>query len=345
MSTGKLTIDLDAIAANWRVLDGMTACATGAVIKADAYGLGAGRVGRALLKAGARQFFVAYAEEGADLRQAIGPDASIYILSGHMSGDTDMIADLALTPVLNSLDQLTRHFEALPGRPFGIQLDTGMNRLGMEWDEWSAVAGIALAQGPDLVMSHLTCADEPDHPMNAYQLDLFRRMTEGTGVPRSFAATGGILLGKDYHFEITRPGIGLYGGQPFAAARPVVRLDLPVAQVRHLEAGEVVGYSNSWQARHPTRIASVVAGYADGLLRSLSNKGALWAGDTPCPLVGRVSMDTITVDVTDLEEVPSALTMIGPNQSVDDLASVAGTIGYEILTSLGSRYNRRYHSA
>ena len=130
MSTGKLSIDLDAIAANWRALDGMTACATGAVIKADAYGLGAGRVGRALLKAGARQFFVAYAEEGAYLRQAIGPDASIYILSGHMSGDTDMIADLALTPVLNSLDQLTRHFEALPGRPFGIQLDTGMNRLG-----------------------------------------------------------------------------------------------------------------------------------------------------------------------------------------------------------------------
>ena len=130
MSTGKLSIDLDAIATNWRELDGMTACATGAVIKADAYGLGADRVGRALLKAGVRQFFVAYAEEGANLRQAIGPDASIYILSGHMSGDTDMISDVALTPVLNSLDQLTRHFEALPGRPFGIQLDTGMNQIG-----------------------------------------------------------------------------------------------------------------------------------------------------------------------------------------------------------------------
>lgn len=345
MSTGKLTIDLDAIAANWRALDGLTNCATGAVIKADAYGLGAARVGRALLRAGARQFFVAFAEEGAELRQEIGPDASIYILSGHMSGDTDMIADLALTPVLNSLDQLTRHFEALPGRPFGIQLDTGMNRLGMEWDEWSAVAPIALAQGPDLIMSHLACADEPDHPMNAYQLDHFRRMTDGTGVPRSFAATGGILLGKDYHFEITRPGIGLYGGLPFSAAKPAVRLDLPVAQVRHLEAGEVVGYGNSWQASRPTRIASVVAGYADGLLRSLSNEGALWAGNVPCPLVGRVSMDTITVDVTDLEETPSALTMIGPHQSVDELAAKAGTIGYEILTSLGSRYNRRYHSA
>ncbi len=345
MSTGKLSIDLDAIAANWRALDSMTNCTTGAVVKADAYGLGAARVGRALLRAGTRQFFVAFAEEGAALRQEIGPDASIYVLSGHMSGDTDMIADLTLTPVLNSLDQLTRHFEALPGRPFGIQLDTGMNRLGMEWDEWSAVAPIALAQGPDLLMSHLACADEPDHPMNAYQLDLFRQMTDGTGIPRSFAATGGILLGPDYHFEITRPGIGLYGGQPFAEARSVVRLDLPVAQVRHLEAGEVVGYGNSWQATRPTRIASVVAGYADGLLRSLSNKGALWAGDTPCPLVGRVSMDTITVDVTDLEEVPSALTIIGPHQNVDDLATIAETIGYEILTSLGSRYGRRYHSA
>ena len=266
-------------------------------------------------------------------------------------GTEDLFDRHGLIPVLNSpgdIERWSNHARANGGRSAILALDTGMSRLGLTRREAETLAQTPSALdgiGLEYVMSHLACADEPDHPMNAYQLDLFRRMTDGTGVPRSFAATGGILLGKDYHFEITRPGIGLYGGQPFAAARPVVRLDLPVAQVRHLEAGEVVGYGNSWRARRPSRIASVVAGYADGLLRSLSNKGALWAGDVPCPLVGRVSMDTITVDVTDLEEVPSALMMIGPNQSFDDLASVAGTIGYEILTSLGSRYNRRYHSA
>ena len=342
MTAGTLTIDLDALAANWRALDAMTACETGAVVKADGYGLDAGRMAGTLYRAGARRFFVAVAEEGAFVRQAIGDDAEVYVFSGHCAGDTEMIGDLGLVPMLNSLDQLTRHFEALPGRPFGIQLDTGMNRLGMEWDEWTAVAPIAMAQAPRLLMSHLSCADEPDHPMNAYQLELFHKMTDGATVPRSLAATGGILLGKDYHFDITRPGVGLYGGQPFAAARPVVGLDLPVIQVRALAEGEVVGYGNTWQATRPSRIATLAAGYADGLLRSLSNHAVLWHGDTPCPLAGRVSMDLLTVDITDLNETPRALALLGPRQSVDQLAGQAGTIGYEVLTSLGHRYNRRY---
>jgi alanine racemase len=345
MATATLTIDLNAIVANWRDLDARSHVETAAVVKADAYGLGIAPVARALAGAGARQFFVAIAEEGVILRRILGPGPMIGVFSGHMPGDTPLMRDAALTPMINSIDQMLRHVEALPGHAFGLQLDTGMNRLGMEWDEWAAVAAIALQQGPSLVMSHLACADEPDHPMNAYQLDVFHQMTDGITVPRSLSATGGILLGPEYHFDVTRPGIGLYGAAPFAQATPVVQLDLPVIQIRELEPGEVVGYGNSWQARRPTLIASVIAGYADGLLRSLSNKGALWVGDTPCPLVGRVSMDTITVDVTDLEEIPAALTMIGPHQSVDDLAATAGTIGYEILTSLGSRYNRRYHSA
>lgn len=345
MTSGSLHIDLDAIVANWRALDAMTACETAAVVKADGYGLDAGRVARALARAGVRRFFVAMAEEGAALREALGPGPEICVFSGHMRGDTDMIADLALTPMLNSLDQLTRHFEALPGHAFGIQLDTGMNRLGMEWDEWAAVAAVALAERPLLVMSHLACADEPDHPMNAYQLDVFHQMTDGISAPRSLAATGGILLGPAYHFDLTRPGIGLFGGAPFEAAHPVVTLDLPVVQVRTLQEGEVVGYGNAWQASRPSRIATVAAGYADGLLRSLSGKATLWHGDTPCPLVGRVSMDLLTVDITDLTEVPEALTLIGPQQGVDALAAVAGTIGYEILTGLGRRYARHYHSA
>jgi alanine racemase len=259
-----------------------------------------------------------------------------------MEGDARAIAEVGLTPLLNSVDQLSRHFEALPGHPFGIQLDTGMNRLGLEWAEWGAVAEIALAERPVLLMSHLACADEADHPMNPYQLNLFEQMTDGLGVPRSLAATGGILLGPDYRFDLVRPGVGLYGGLPFEHARPVVRLDLPVIQVRDLAEGEVAGYGNAWQATRPSRLATVSGGYADGLMRALSHRVTLWAGDTGCPAVGRVSMDTIIVDVTDLPEVPQALSILGPRQRVDELAQAAGTIGYEVLTSLGRRYARRH---
>ena len=344
MASGTLTIDLDAIAANWRALDRMSGAGvqTAAVVKADAYGLGATRVVRALANAGARRFFVALAEEGAAVRQALGPGPQISVLSGHMAGDTEMIHDLDLTPMLNSLDQITRHLESLPGHPFGVQLDTGMNRLGVEMLEWQAVAPILVDAGPELLMSHLACADEPDHPLNEAQLKTFHEMTDGTGLPRSLAATGGILLGPRYHFDLTRPGIGLYGGLPHQAAIPAVTLSLPVIQTREVAVGEAVGYGCAWVAERPSVIATVSGGYADGLLRSLSGKGQLWDGDTPCPLVGRVSMDLITVDITELPEVPRALDILGPNQSVDALANIAGSIGYEILTSLGPRYTRRY---
>jgi alanine racemase len=259
-----------------------------------------------------------------------------------MAGDTEMIHDLDLTPMLNSLEQITRHLEALPGHPFGVQLDTGMNRLGVEMLEWQAVAPILVEAGPELLMSHLACADEPDHPLNEAQLAAFLEMTEGTGLPRSLAATGGILLGQRYHFDLTRPGVGLYGGLPYEAAIPALTLSLPVIQTREVDPGEAVGYGCTWVADRPSLIATVAAGYADGLPRTLSNKAQLWDGDTPCPLVGRVSMDLITVDITHLPEVPKTLDILGPNQSVDALADMAGTIGYELLTALGSRYTRRY---
>jgi alanine racemase len=344
MSRATLTIDLDAIAANWRALDALSGAhvETSATIKAGAYGLGVAPVARALAAAGARNFFVAIAEEGAALRDVLGDGPQIAVYSGHMAGDAGLIAGKRLIPMLNSLDQLTRHFEALPGHPFGIQLDTGMNRLGMEPAEWAAVAEIALAQGPALIMSHLACADDPAHPMNADQLAVFRDLTDGLNVPRSIAATGGVLLGPDYHFDITRPGIGLYGGAPFAEARPVVRLSLPVIQVREVAAGEGVGYSRTWVAPAPARIATVAAGYADGILRALSNRISLYCGDTPCPLRGRVSMDLLTVDVTHLPAVPDTLDLLCPAQGVDVLADAAGTIGYEILTALGARYARRH---
>jgi len=344
MATGTLNIDLDAIAANWRALDRLSASGvqTAAVVKADAYGLGTTRVVRALAQAGARRFFVAAAEEGAAVRQALGPGPQISVLSGHMAGDTEMIHDLELTPMLNSLEQITRHLEALPGHPFGLQLDTGMNRLGLEPVEWEAVAPYILEADPELLMSHLACADEPDHPMNEAQLAVFEDMTGGTGLPRSFAATGGILLGPRYHFDLTRPGIGLYGGRPFETGNPVVSLSLPIIQTREVAPGETVGYSAAWEAEAPSVIATLAAGYADGLPRTLSNAAMLWDSATPCPLVGRVSMDMITVDISHLPEIPRALDILGPHQSVDDLADAAGTIGYELLTVLGRRYTRRY---
>ena len=344
MATATLTIDLDAIAANWRAMDRLSdpATQTAAVVKADAYGLGSKRVVRALAEAGARRFFVAVAEDGAAVRQALGPGPQINVLGGHMAGDTEMVHDLDLTPMLNSVDQITRHLESLPGHPFGIQLDTGMNRLGLEPAEWEAVAPLVLEQGPELVMSHLACADEPDHPLNAAQLAEFHALTDGIGVPRSLAATGGILLGPDYHFELTRPGVGLYGGRPFSDAYPVVRLDLPIIQTREVAAGEVVGYSCGYTADQPRLVATLGAGYADGITRRLSGIGTLWDGDTPVPILGRVSMDLITADISHLRQIPRSLSLLGPMQGVDDIADLTGTIGYEVLTSLGHRYARRY---
>ena len=347
MASATLTIDLDAIAANWRALDRISGqgVQTGAVVKADAYGLGVTRVVRTLAQAGARRFFVAAAEEGAAVRQALGPGPQINVLSGHMAGDTEMISDLDLTPMLNSLEQITRHLESLPGQPFGVQLDTGLNRLGIAMLEWQAVAPILLEAGPVMLMSHLACAEDPDHPMNLSQLEAFHEMTDGTGLPRSFAATGGILLGPKYHFDLTRPGIGLYGGRPYDSAQRVITLSLPVVQTREVAAGETVGYGCAWEAEAPSVIATLLGGYADGLLRSLSDSSVLWDGATPCPMVGRVSMDLVTADITQLRETPKHLDIIGPHQSLDDLADAAGSISYEIMTGFGARYHRRYVEA
>jgi alanine racemase len=342
MGTGILTIDLDSVAANWRALSRLSRGETGAVVKANGYGLGADLIAHRLAREGARRFFVATAEEGAALRLSLGPGPEINVFSGHMATDTDLIRDHVLTPMLNSAEQASRHHTALPGHPYGVQLDSGMNRLGMEAADWAAIRADLEAGPLTLAMSHLACSDDPAHPQNGQQLRAFTEMTAGVTVPRSLSATGGILLGSDYQFDVTRPGIGIYGGFPFAQAQPVVRLSLPVIQVRDLVPGETVGYSASFTATRPTRIATVSAGYADGLIRYMSNAAYLFAINTSCRLAGRVSMDLLTVDVTDVIDIPDHLDILGPHQSVDQLAEVAGTIGYEILTSLGGRYERRY---
>ncbi len=344
MGTGTLTIDLDAVARNWKALDHLSSALveTAATVKANCYGLGCEPVASALLHAGVRTFFIACAEEGAALRKITGEASRIFCYSGHMHGDTAIIEGRGIIPLLNSVEQLNRHLETLPNAPFGIQLDTGMNRLGIEPQDWTAVRQTAMQRKPRLIISHLACADEPDHPMNARQVRQFRKITKNEGVPLSLAATGGVMLGPDYHFDITRPGIGLYGGMPFKDAHPVVRLSFPVIQIRRVEAGETVGYGNSWIAERDSLIATVAAGYADGVLRSLSNHATLFCAERPCPLVGRISMDLITVDITHLDNEPAKLDLICESQSIDSLTDAANTIGYEILTSLGSRYTRSY---
>ncbi|MCF6304977.1 MAG: alanine racemase [Rhodobacteraceae bacterium] len=336
----KLTIDLNAICDNWRALDALSAQSveTGAVIKADAYGLGANIVGPALAAAGVKTFFVAQAEEGVVLRRAIGAGPRIFNFSGLMAGDQQALDEYNVIPVLNSVAQIN----AFKTGRCAVQFDSGMNRLGLEPAEVAKLTGKIAALGPELVISHLACADEPDHSMNTAQLAGFRAMSvDFPKTAKSLAATGGVLLGSDYHYDLTRPGIGLYGGLPFVGAKPVVVLDLPVIQVRDVLVGETVGYGNNWTAGKTTKIATVSGGYADGILRS-SGSANLYADGVACPIVGRVSMDLITVDVSALKTVPPMLSLLNNVQTVDVLADHAGTIGYEILTGLGARYKCRY---
>jgi len=346
IARARLTIDLGAVVANWRELDAASGpeVETAAVLKADGYGLGAGPVGRALAGAGAQSFFVALAEEGAALRDTLGPGPAIFVFAGLMAGDAKLCQRFQLTPCLNSVAQMNDFIHQCDGLPCAVQVDSGMHRLGLEPAELGSVAHLMPRLAPRLVISHLACADEPGHPQNERQRAAFVALAARVpGARRSLGATGGVLLGPAFHFDMTRPGVGLYGGLPFAGARPVVTLSLPVVQVREVAPGEAVGYGATWVAAGPSRIATVAAGYADGLLRALGGHGMkLWAGNAACPVVGRVSMDLITVDVTGLREVPDALEVLNGVQGVDALAAAAGTIGYEILTGLGARYERVY---
>jgi alanine racemase len=343
MTQAVLTIDTNVLCDNWQALDAKSAdhVETAAVVKADGYGLDAGRVATALAKRGVKTFFVAVAEEGIAVRNAVGNGPEIFVFSGMMLTDASVLSEYNLTPLLNAPEQFVRFRTELPDARFGVQLDSGMNRLGMEAEEFAPLR--TEAANARLVISHLACADEPDHVQNAAQLAAFRGLTDGMDVRRSLAATGGTLLGADYHFDLCRPGIGLYGGAPFDAARAVVRLQIPVIQTRTVMAGEAVGYGANWVAQRNSRVATIAAGYADGLIRAMGDgMVSLFANGIPCPIIGRVSMDLITVDVTDVDDVPDYLELLNDVQTVDHLARAAGTIGYEILTSLGARYAREY---
>jgi alanine racemase len=363
LSGAALTVDLGAIRDNWRTLRGHlggTACA--AVLKADAYGLGANRVAPVLAAAGCRHFFVAHLEEGIALRPHVPEVAEVFVLHGLMPGCEDIALAHRLTPVLNSLEQVEA-WSALARRretrlPTVLQLDTGMSRMGLAPAELDRIAaephrlhGIDLR----LVMSHLACAEQPDNPANGMQrlrFDVARRALPAA--PASLANSSAIFLGSAFHYDLARPGAALYGLAPTVGApnplRQVVRLQARVVQTRTIAAGDAVGYGLHFRADGPCRIATLAVGYADGFPRSLGHRGAAaHFGDIALPIVGAVSMDSITLDASALPEgalrLGTLVDLIDPHRSVDDLAAEAGTIGYEILSRFGRRFRRDYVDA
>jgi alanine racemase len=346
-----LVVDLDALARNYaRMRSAAAPAECAAVVKADAYGLGARPVARRLLREGCTRFFVATAAEAAELR-ALAADAAIYVLEGARSGELEILADARATPVLCSLEQLERW----SGRGHALlQLDTGMGRLGLgarEVDELARrpelLAGIEI----DLVVTHLACADEPEHALNRMQLEAFECLRRRLPLARaSIGNSAATFAGGAQRGDVARPGIGLYGGNPFANRpnpfEPVVTLSAPIVQVREIDAAQTVGYGATFGVAPPARLAIVALGYADGYPRALGNCGVVAIGGRRAPIVGRVSMDLICCDVTalphDLARAGEPVEAIGPNVPLDAVAAAAGTIGYEILTRLSPRLKREY---
>ncbi|MDP7668318.1 MAG: alanine racemase [Rhodospirillales bacterium] len=353
-----LTIDLQALASNYGLIRAQARGAEcAASIKADAYGLGVERVAETLAEAGCRTFFVAQLDEGTALRRQL-PSAEIHVLNGVPPGTERLFAEHRLIPVLNSLGDIATwaEFGRANGARFAadVHVDTGMSRLGLPADEIEAVsadpgqlADIEVA----LVMSHLACADEPDHPLNRRQLEAFRAARAALPMGRaSLANSSGVFLGSDYHFDMVRAGAALYGIAPVPdqlnAMAQVVRLQGRILQVRLVDSSQTVGYGASHRVTRRTQIATVAVGYGDGFPRSAGNSAVAVLGDVRVPIVGRVSMDLLTIDVSDapgaMARVGALVDLIGPHNPLDEVARDACTIGYEVLTRLGPRYHRVY---
>ncbi|MHA1524347.1 MAG: alanine racemase [Alphaproteobacteria bacterium] len=355
-----LHIDLGAIAANYRALAARAAPAhCAAAVKANAYGLGLEPVTAALTEAGCTTFFVAHLAEAEHLR-ALLPKATIFVLGGLVPGTAQVFAKLNACPVLGTLSEIDewREFASANSAPaVALHVDTGFNRLGLAGDEIAALranpgrlAGIKIG----LIMSHLACADTPDNPLNKTQLANFTQARARLPAsPASLAGSGGIYLGPDYHFDMVRPGIALYGGTVGNhSSRPVVRLDALVLQVREISADEIIGYGATHTFARAARVAIISLGYADGFFRcqgGAAPSGAVYVDGHRAPIVGRVSMDMTAIDITGIapEKVArgTMVEVIGPHQSIDEIATAAGTISYEILTRLGSRHTRLYSRA
>lgn len=359
---GQLSIDLGALARNWRALDRVSAGAlTAAVVKADAYGVGIDMASRALHAAGARFFFVATPDEGMAVRTAV-PDAHIFVLYGLYPGAANLYIRQNLMPVLSSMamleEWLGKCVERNEAYPAAFHFDTGINRLGFRLNEASLVRERIerLGYAPQMVMSHLACADQPNHEKNRTQLALFGSViSQFPGIPASLANSAGLMSGRDYHFQMVRPGIALYGGRAVTGRKnpmaPVVTLHVPILQVAEGRTGETVGYGASYTLNRNSKLAVLGHGYADGFLRALSGTntrsgGKVFIRGKLCPVIGRISMDLTIVDVTELgQDLPmpgEGAEVFGVNIGVDEQADAAGTIGYELLTSLKGRYSRNY---
>src|SRR6195952_2280197 len=359
---GILPIDLDAIVANWRKLEKTAVPAEcAAVIKADAYGCGIEPAATALARAGAQKLFVATLDEARAARAAL-PTAAIYVLDGFFQNCGDAYAKIDAKPVIGDLNELAEWdvFCRRSGWAGGaaIHIDTGMNRLGLTLAEANGIVPRINAgdHGITLVMSHLACAETLNHPLNAKQVATFREIASNySGVPASLSNSSGIYLGAQFQFDMVRPGAALYGLNPTPEAdnpmQPVVELKARIVQLRNVERGESVGYGGTWTARRPTKLAIVAAGYADGYFRAASaNDGTRGAevivAGKRCPVAGRISMDLLAIDVTDLPDKTARrghmVTLIGEGITVDEPAHHFGTIGYELLTSLRNRYARIY---
>jgi alanine racemase len=359
-----LTVDLDAIRENWKRLAAKAAPAEcGAAVKGNAYGLGVDQVAAALWAAGCRTFFVARPMEGGELRSLLPREAVIYVLDGLFPGQAEFYAREDLRPALITLDEAREwaSFGTQYGRnlPCAIHVDTGINRLGFSSAAFEALLGdneVMARLNLTLLMSHLACADEPQHPLNGRQMVAFAGLRKRLpGIKASLANSSGIFLGADYIHDLVRPGIALYGGNPVATQAnpmlPVAHLEGTVLQLREIQAGESVGYGATWRATRQTRIAVLGAGYKDGVPRSLSSRATngpaqAFIGGRRCPVIGRVSMDMMAVDVTavpvDLCQRGTRAELIGRNIAIDETAEWAGTISYELLTRLGQRFTRLY---
>lgn len=352
-----LTVDLDAIAENWRQLgERAPGAICAAVVKADGYGTGAAEVAKRLYREGCRSFFVAHPSEGLAIRPLL-PEATVYILNGLVPGAAGDYAAAGVTPVLNTGAQALEWAEwcaAGDAVPAALHVDTGMTRLGLAPAEASTLAEEteALRAIPDLlVMSHFACAEDPDHPLNRQQVEAFEHVRRAwPGRPASMANSSGIFLGPDAHHDLLRPGVALYGANPQPGRknpmRPAVRLTARILQLQTLQERRTVGYGATATAPPGTKLATIAAGYADGLWRALSSRGTFHIGGHRVPIIGRVSMDLISVDVTAVPDgllTPDAeVVLLDDSFTVDDLAAQADTIGYEVLTALGRRYHRTY---
>lgn len=362
-SGAQVTIDLAALVSNWRDLQArFSGGVCGATIKANAYGLGLGPVVRALRLAGCGTFFVALPQEGL-LARTIAPDADVYVLNGLFADQAEFYASNKLIPALateEEFEEWARFARHTNQRlPAAVHVDTGMNRLGLKPEAFhSLIENAAIMEGIDarLVMSHLACADRPDHPLNRQQLDRFQTIRASLpGVPGSLCNSAGIFLGDDFHFDVARPGIALYGGEAQSDVdnpmKPVVTVKARVLQTRLVRKGESVGYGAAYVADRDMRVATLSCGYADGYTRlagsSKSKDGArAYVANRYVPLIGRVSMDMIAIDITDVPEDrcrrDTMVELFGQHVAVDDVARACHTIGYELLTGIGSRANRHY---